>query len=601
MAGFGTVFSQSPAVIAREIDLSAVITGASSSIGGFAGEFSWGPVATSSADLVRVSDEKELVKNFGSPTKANAKSFFTAASFLKYSNTLLISRAVSEDALNSVSNGSAILVQNENVYEGLSTPAARWVARFPGDLGNSLRVSVCSGSVAFDGWEFAGQFNNAPGSSEAGDAEFGVISTLRANDEIHVVIVDEDGLFTGTKGTILEKYEGLSLAVDAKKPDGTSIYYRSVIDERSSYVYAGAHDSVHTNAGLTLAAAKAVVLALTLASGGRLGYSYEATANVYTELEAVSVGKGSSEDSLDDGENGTIADGDVTTALDLFVDSDNVDVSLLFADPSTSAIDAKLYEVTNARKDLVGFISAPVEVAYETSEASKLAAVLAKFNSSTYGSSSYIVFDSGPLYVYDKYHDEYIWIPAAGHMAGLCANVDTVAETWFSPAGFNRGQLLGVAKLGFNPNKVSRDALYKARINPIVSFPGEGVILFGDKTAQTKSSAFDRINVRRLFNILKKTISRAAKYTLFELNDDFTRSAFKNMVEPYLRDIQGRRGVTSFAVICDETNNTPEVIDTNQFVGDIFVAPSRSIGTISLNFIATRTGVNFSEIVGGQN
>ena len=214
------------------------------------------------------------------------------------------------------------------------------------------------------------------------------------------------------------------------------------------------------------------------------------------------------------------------------------------------------------------------------------------------GSSSYAVFDSGALYVFDKYNDTFRWINAAGDIAGLCAFTDNVQDPWFSPAGFNRGQIRGVTKLAFNPIKAERDTLYKARVNPIVSFPGEGIILFGDKTAQAKPSAFDRINVRRLFIVLEKAIATAAKFQLFELNDEFTRAQFRNLVEPFLRDVEGRRGMTDFQVVCDETNNTPQVIDTNRFVADIYIQPARSINFISLNFIAVRTGVEFSEIAG---
>jgi phage tail sheath protein FI len=209
------------------------------------------------------------------------------------------------------------------------------------------------------------------------------------------------------------------------------------------------------------------------------------------------------------------------------------------------------------------------------------------------------VLDSTALYVYDKYNDVYRWIPAAGTVAGLCANTDNVADAWFSPAGLNRGVLRNVVKLALNPKQAQRDTLYKARVNPIVSFPGEGIVLFGDKTALAKPSAFDRINVRRLFIAIEKAIATAARSQLFEFNDEFTRAQFLNLVEPFLRDVQGRRGITDFRVVCDESNNTAQVIDTNRFVADIYVKPARSINFITLNFIATRTGVEFSEIVGG--
>jgi hypothetical protein len=592
MSGFGAVFQASPGVISREIDLSNIVPGSSSSVGGFAGEFNWGQVPTDVSHLITVGSEKDLISNFGKPSLANAASFFTAASFFNYGSALKVARAISDDAVNAVDSGTAFVAKNLDHFNSLSSISSKFIARYPGTFGNSLRVSICSGATAFDSWEFASLFDYAPGSTEAGDAEFGVADTLRANDEIHVVVIDKDGLFTGTKGTVLERYSGLSVAVDAKKFDGTNLYYKSVINAQSAYIYVGT-DTSFVNAGETLAAAKAIALALTVTSGNRLGFAYVAdvvsstTVGYLPLTDVIDV-------SLSGGVDGTLSLANSEDALDFFKDSDIVDVSLLFAYPFA---DSKLYEVANYRKDLVGFISAPLSVATLPTEAAKLAAVLAKFRGPTYGSSSYIVFDSGPLYVYDKYHDAYVWIPACGHMAGLCANTDFVADPWFSPAGPNRGNIFGVTKLGFNPSKASRDELFKNRINPIVAFPGEGILLFGDKTAQTKPSAFDHINVRRLFNVLKKSISKAARYQLFELNDEFTRALFKNMTEPFLRDIKGRRGITDFAVICDSSNNTPQVIDTNNFVAEIYVAPARSINGITLNFVATRTGVNFSEIV----
>lgn len=647
MSGFGAVFQQSPGVVSREIDISNIVPGSGSSLGGFAGEFSWGPVATAPEHLVQVASEKELISNFGSPTRPNAASFFTAASFLKYGSALLISRAISSTAVNAVSNDAGVLIKNRDAFYAISTSLTQnFVARYPGTLGNSLKVSLCSGETAFASWPYADLFDAAPGSSESGEAEFGTDDTLQANDEIHLVVIDEDGLFTGTKGTVLEKYSALSLASDAKKPDGTSLYYKRVINKVSEYIYIGAHHADLDNASQSLSAAKAIAQALPATDGNILGYAYDAvienetnygyyqvsgsgpwvavtsedaditdfyvdntvksnfdgTGSTLTEPLIIAVTTGyvpltsSIDMSLTSGIDGTVTEANVASALDSYLDSDTVDVNLLFAYPSTGVVDTKLYEIVEFRKDLLGFISAPVTVAQLSSESSKLAAVIAKFVD--YRSSSYIAFDSGPVYIYDRFHDEFIWIPAAGHVAGLCANTDFVAEPWFSPGGLNRGGLLGVTKLGFNPSKASRDTLFKNRINPIVSFPGEGIVLFGDKTALSKPSAFDRINVRRLFNILKKSISRAARYQLFEINDEFTRSMFRNMVEPFLRDIQGRRGVTAFTVICDETNNTSQVIDSNNFVGEVYVAPSRSINYITLNFVATRTGVDFSEIVG---
>jgi hypothetical protein len=291
---------------------------------------------------------------------------------------------------------------------------------------------------------------------------------------------------------------------------------------------------------------------------------------------------------------------DVVTALEVieYIDRDLLDINYLFAQqiPDDTTIDNKIHSLVESRRDIMGFISAPVGISTMSSNAAKKQAVITKF--SNIPSSSFLVFDSTPVYVYNRYQDNYIWIPACGHMAGLCANTDLVAEPWFSPAGFNRGQLRGVTKIALNPTQIDRDDLYKNRINPIVSFPGQGIVLFGDKTAVSKSSAFDRINVRRLFNVVERAIKQYSKSQLFELNDEFTRNAFVATIDPFLRDIKGRRGIIDYKIVCDATNNTSAVIDGNRFVGDIYIKPVKSINYISLNFIATRTGVAFSEIVG---
>ena len=256
-----------------------------------------------------------------------------------------------------------------------------------------------------------------------------------------------------------------------------------------------------------------------------------------------------------------------------------------------------LQEIAEKRKDCIACISpykgAVVGVLSSITQTSN---VIAGFD--TLPSSSYAIYDSGYKYMYDKYNDVYRYIPLNGDTAGLCAHTDAVADPWFSPAGYNRGHVRGAIKLAYNPKKSERDQLYRKRVNPVVNFPGQGVILFGDKTALAKPSAFDRINVRRLFLVLEKAIATAAKYMLFEFNDEFTRAQFRNMVEPFLRDVQGRRGIFDFKVVCDGTNNTGEVIDRNEFIGDIYVKPARSINFITLNFIAVRTGVAFSEVGG---
>lgn len=565
-------FQVSPGVQVNEIDLTNVVPAVSTSIGGFAGIFSWGP----SEEIVSVSSEKELANTFGSPNDETAKSFLTASSFLKYGKELKVARVVNNtDALNATSGESStfgLLVKNrshyEDTYMGGSAARGIWGAKCPGSLGNSLRVEVCSSSTAFTGWAFAGEFDNAPGTSTYA-AKYG-----STNDELHIVVIDEDGLFTGVKGTVLEKFSGVSQASDAVKIDGTTNFYKNVINTESDYIWWLDFFSVASAGVLTTAGQ--------VASGG-LAFDTETTI----------IGN-----SLQAGSNGTTpTTAQISTGLEIFADADTVDLNLLFSvndTNGTNTIAQKLVEIANSRKDVVVFLSPPTE----DTVGSSTPAVDVKNWADTITSTSYAVIDSTALKVYDKYSDVYRWIPAAGHVAGLCANTDDVADAWFSPAGFNRGQILGVTKLAFNPKQTERDTLYKARVNPIVSFPGQGTILYGDKTAQTKPSAFDRINVRRLFITLEKAIATAAKYQLFEFNDEFTRAMFRNMVEPFLRDVQGRRGITDFAVICDETNNTGDVIDRNEFRADIYIKPARSINFITLNFIATRTGVDFSELVG---
>ena len=318
-----------------------------------------------------------------------------------------------------------------------------------------------------------------------------------------------------------------------------------------------------------------------------------------TFANSVSGGNSTIDDSLVGGaDSGSLGTAEIATGYDLFEDAETIDISLLIM-PSVSSSNATtvandLISIAEGRKDCVAFVS-PATTTTTNSTTPKVDVITW---ADTLTSSSYAVIDSTALKVYDKYNDQYINIPASSSMAGLCANTDSVADAWFSPAGYSRGQLLGVTKIAFNPKKAERDELYLSRVNPIVTFPGEGTILFGDKTAQAKPSAFDRINVRRLFIVLEKAIATAAKYQLFEFNDEFTRAMFRNMVEPFLREVKGRRGLTDFQVVCDTTNNTGQVIDANEFVADIYIKPARSINYISLNFIATRTGVEFSEIIG---
>ena len=566
-------FQVSPGVQVKEIDATNVVPAVSTSIGGFAGAFVWGPAN----EVVTVGSENELAEKFGAPNDADtAKHFLNAASFLKYGNALKVVRSTLDSARNATAGSAGKLIENETSYDQAtfsSSTEGPWVAKYPGVIGNSLRVEICTAdgnTSGFDNWTHKGQFEAKPSTSPFMVGK----GVAAAKDEMHIIVIDEDGLFTGTKGTVLETFGFVSQASDAKDDSGVSIYYKNVINNKSEYIWWATHDGTLTDAGDD--------------SATRIADSSPA----FTVVDAVIV------DSLDHGVSGnTLTAAEVVSGLDYLADAETVDVNLLFAAPDADSEDTvgeKLISVCEARKDCMAFISPPIEDSTGTTPVTDVVAYADSLPSTSYAS-----LDSGAVYLYDKYNDVYRWIGSNGLCAGLCANADNVADAWFSPAGVNRGQLLGVAKLAYNPTKAQRDTLYKARINPLVSFPGQGTMLFGDKTLLSRASAFDRINVRRLFIVLEKAISTAAKSQLFEFNDEFTRAQFRNLLEPFLRDVKGRRGITDFLVVCDESNNTGQVIDTNRFVADIFIKPARSINFITLNFIATRTGVDFSEVAGG--
>jgi len=560
-------FQVSPGVEVKEIDATSVVPAVSTSIGGFAGSFNWGPVE----EIVTVGSEKELAAKFGTSDSNTFKYFLTAAAFLKYGNALKIVRAA-DGGVNATTDGTGQLIKNKDDYDNNYSlgelSKGLWASKYPGLLGNSISVSICTqGITDFQSWAYADSFNSAPGTSEYADG----LGKTTANDEMHIAIIDTSGLITGTAGGVLETYAYVSQASDAKKSDGTTNYYKEVINSGSNFIWWIDHSPTLSSAGsaLTDAAVTSFVISTTAITN---------TLSGGTDASSVSVAS-------------------IQNALALFDDSETVDVNLLFAVPDANGsadIATSLITIANTRKDCMAFVSPPIEDSVGTSSPAADIKTWADGLTST----SYASADSTALYVYDKYNDVYRWIGAAGHIAGLCANADTVADAWFSPAGVNRGQLLGVTKLAFNPKKADRDTLYKARVNPIVSFPGQGTMLYGDKTLLSKPSAFDRINVRRLFIVLEKAISTASKAQLFEFNDEFTRAQFRNMIEPFMRDVKGRRGLTDFLVVCDTTNNTGQVIDTNSFVADIYIKPARSINFITLNFIATRTGVDFSEIAG---
>ena len=574
-------FLVSPGVEVKETDLTDIIPAQSTSIGGYTGHFRWGPIG----EIVTVSSEKELARIFGAPSTENAaleRSFLEAASFLKYSNNLKVVRANAATALNSYSSqgddspesaGFTIssITELETNQAALNVLDAHIVARYAGVLGNSLRVHVVNATNYDDQpASIRGVLQFKPATSLWAEELTGITTV---NDEVAIVIVDNGAQFTGVTGEILEVHEGLSIARNAKNQFGESNYWADFVNTNSSLIF-GVKD---TSTDPLITAASTDLGAIAWLGDDSPGETY------------LSLSGGA--------DAATFTNSTVVTALELFEDSETVDVNFLFAfEDNTGTTDTKIKTIADARKDLIGFISAPLAVKDQTSDATKKSTITTHFDAIS--SSSYIVFDSGPGYTYNKYRDAFAFIQLHGHIAGLCASTDNATDPWFSPAGLNRGQLRGITRLAYNPKKADRDELYQKRINPVVTLPGQGTVLFGDKTALTKPSAFDRINVRRLFITIEKAISTASKFQLFELNDAFTRSTFRNAIEPFLRDVQGRRGITDFRVVCDESNNTSEVIDGNRFVADIYIKPTRSINFVTLNFIATRTGASFEELIG---
>ena len=648
-------FQVSPGVLVQEKDLTRIIPAVSTSIGAFAGEFRKGPVD----EVTSISSEQELVSVFGKPDSSNFEDFFSAANFLQYSNALRVVRVTNTGLKNAVSTGTAILIKNNDDYidnySSGSAAVGEWAARTAGAWGNTLKVSACFSATAFnqnavtqvndssrvvgntsitvddgtvfsvgdiieftssaydgstvqtdyDGykyrvtdkdattvvfvradtgqgglqvvppdnasvkrsWEYASLVSGAPGTSPYGSA-YGTI-----NDEMHVVVIDEDGLITGTPGEVLEVFDKVSKASDAKSPQGDSNYYVNVIQNKSNYIYWMDHNSSGTNFG-TAATARTTV-------------------SPFTAVDVIS------KISLVDGANGSTATtGEKKTAYEKFEDAETVDVGLIIGGKCEATHIDNLITIAENRKDAIAFVSPQrtdvVGIASSITQTQNVLSFVSGIRS-----SSYVVVDSGYKYMYDRYNDVYRYVPLNGDIAGLAARTDLIADAWYSPAGYNRGVIRSAANLSYNPKKSQRDELYKARVNPVVTFPGQGTILFGDKTGLSAPSAFDRINVRRLFITLEKAIATASKFQLFEFNDEFTRANFRNIVEPFLREVQGRRGITDFLVVCDETNNTGEVIDRNEFIAEIFIKPARSINFITLQFIATRTGVSFEEVAGG--
>ena len=481
-------------------------------------------------------------------------------------NTSMIGRVDSTNDTLLITQLDNYLVNNAS---GNQYDYGMWAAKYPGILGDSIKVSIADANT-WSGWEFAGNFDSAPTTSVNAEA---VGATM---DEVHIILIDVLGKWTGTKNSVLEKYSFLSKASDAKSTSGASIYYKDVINNQSEYIWFLDHPSdVQFTANVLAGTNSKVAWGTALVNGKK----YE---NLISNV-TVTLANGVSGD--------VVTDGNLISAFALFSNSETYDVSLIATGAVSTTVLNTVITLAENRKDCVVFGSPLItDVVNATSQSTRVIATRSNLTS-----SSYAVMDSGWKYQYDRYNDVYRWVPLNGDIAGISARTDFVADPWFSPAGFSRGQVRNVVKLAYSPDKTDRDNLYKSGINPVVSFPGQGTVLFGDKTLLSKPSAFDRINVRRLFIILEKSIASAARFQLFEFNDEFTRAQFVNLVEPFLRDVKGRRGITDYKVVCDETNNTGEVIDRNEFVADIFVKPARSINFIQLNFVATRTGISFEE------
>jgi hypothetical protein len=583
-------FQVSPGINISEQDLTTVVPNVATAIGAYAGGFQWGPVD----ERTTVTTENELVDIFGKPNAATYKHFWTCANYLAYSNNLIVARCVETAATNATIGDNAPAAAGADVYNATHydsiTPAndVLFIAKYPGSLGNSLKVVAIDSNAWADATvnaDFIANFDGAPGTSADVLAANGGSGTY--DDEMHILVIDEDGLWTGTPGYVLEKHAYVSKASDAKRHDGSSNYVKDVLRNESKYVWLGDVTQLTT---------------LSVAAGREAGQPKVGAA--FQTFDSVTPAEGVLGGSMGWGDDGNSSATEAVTyatrtvagkGYNLFATSDVVDVNLILGGETDAATNSSLAGMVGQgateRNDAMVFLS-PGYAAAVTTKTN--AAVIADKNIS----SNYCVFDGAWKYQYDRYRDIFMWVPMNGDTAGLCARTEYTNDAWWSPAGMTRGQIKNIVKLSWEPTKADRDELYKKSINPLINITGAGAVLWGDKTCQITPTAFDRINVRRLFIVLEKAISIAAKSMLFEFNDVFTRSSFVNMVTPFLREVQGRRGITDFKVVCDGSNNTGQIIDTNQFVGDIYIKPARSINYIQLNFIAARTDVSFSEIGG---
>ena len=593
--------SLSPNITVREIDLTGTVPNVSTTTGAFVGDFRWGPVE----EATLVGNETELVNAFGAPDTQGAVDFISATNFLRYSNSLYVVRGVTSAAYNAVDSDGAepttstTLIKNLDDFNlkkssiNTGEKKVNFIGKWAGDAGNSLKVQIFTAdsdnapTTTFDNWgpsddgTIGDLFDGQPGTSIYTSDLGG------AHDEVHVAIIDSDGVFSGTKGTVLETFPFVSLASDAKTADGTTNFIEDVINNQSNYVWCIGQGSTLDSAG-----------AGTAASGTDFRLQSVGDIPASDRIQSFTLGSGAN--------SGALTPTEYSTGFDLFDDANTIEVDFLIAPGMASQTNQTnvvnyltgIVAAADGRKDCVVVTSPHRDgVVNETAGPGQVVTNSTLFADSL-TKSSYVIMDNNYLKVYDKYNDQYIFVPAASSTAGLMAGTDKVAGPWYSPAGQRRGLYYGVTSLAYNATRSQRDTLYRKGINPIVNLPGQGILLYGDKTLEARPTAFNRINVRRLFLVVERAIKAAARNVMFEFNDEFTRAEFVNIVEPFLREVQGQRGITDFRVVCDETNNTAAVIDANRFVASIFIKPARSINYITLNFVDVRTGVEFEEVVG---
>lgn len=585
----------SPGVAIVEKDFSQTVAFTPTNQGAIAGSFSIGPVL----EPTLISSVSDLEQTFGTPNDSNFGVWFTAYNFLQYANALWVTRASPSGMTNASDGITPISISNHNDYltksSGALSAAGQWIARTPGSIGKNLEVvTLDAGNYsAFVTAQGTGSYpgvviRQIPSTTDfvAGNA-IGASPTTK-NDELVVLVIDKTGKISGAPGTVLEQFEGLSKASDAVNYLNQSIYYVNYINTYSSWIYWGSAPSTNLTTGATVHAWGSTSFDVQTAT-----HTFATFSAVISDLSLTSGGA--------DGSAPTIAE--LKTAYDTFASTDDFDISFLMTADYGPAISSYVTQsIAEVRRDAIAFISpngadSVTTIGTPIANNSSLVTNLKTFRNTTLNiSSSYAVLDSGFKLQYDGYNKKYRWVPLNGDVAGLCARTDVTSDPWVSPAGYNRGQIKGVLDLSSKLTQAARDTLYPIGINPVISVKGQGTVLFGDKTLQSKASAFDRINVRRLFIILEKAIANASKYQLFELNDTFTRAQFKNIVEPFLRTVQGRRGIDDFMVVCDSSNNTEDVVSRNEFVADIYIKPLYSINYITLNFVATKSSVQFNQV-----